>query len=1246
MSARPGRQARRDRASSRLAHVSSLAGVYDEAALNDAVAARLAEPVPRAGRSRERTATPKGFPTGDASRWVPIGPSVVRQGQGSGRPRVTGRIRDLAISDDGLRVYAASARGGVWYSGDGGSTWAPVGGWAERAVGAGGPNNAQSCGALLVTFRAAAADDFVMVGTGEALPGVGAVTGQWGGLGVLVGKGAAAKPISDNPWEDESGLAVLSGLGVFRLVRDPASTAESTGGADTDRVLAATSGGLFLGTRQAGPPEQFSWAKLPGIDTLMATAPTFTHPAPPAITGTPAVSDAVWIATTGGSRIVVAIQNRGLAFSEDGGTTFAWVSGMSWPLSGETVQGLSSIALAPGTKTLYALTGLQRTPGLPAKADDDTALFAVADVTAANPAAVRVHGVPTLLWPGQRDYDQAICVDVVTDGGGTHHLVYLGGSYYDSPADSDASLWCFQVTASNTLGPATGISRAGTTSGDGSAVNGFIGAGVHADVHVVRINRAGGGKQLWVGCDGGVYVSGQAGRVNTFRPCNIGLGVLEAGFSDVHPTLSHPAVAGVQDNGTQLRTGDTVWEEIFEGDGGGVAFDPVRPHRFVAQYIRSSWSASPGAGFVSPTERLAGGGATDGEREYKVSAFYSGAAATVSSGGTTRVAVGTNRVWLTDDLGTRNPDTWRVLPFPGPAVARDVRPGGADSAPRFGIPAGALGVSPMAAKANSGPLGPVITLKWASPTVLVVCFRFGVVTWTESPAGTWTASFGADWANFGNVTFTDVAPVPSTADYYLTTTGDPGDDTQDTCYLWDSAHSTAVASTLRHRLDTPGPPVVTGPLDPAYAVVVDPAKPLEVYVGTVTGVWHGVRTAATTTVTWAPTPFVNGLPQAAVQDLTIHYDAAHPSPRLLRAAIQARGVWEVDLQEAEPVRTYIRVHASDDRRRLPVSLADPRQAVPPPPAKAPLLSAVASPDVTVRPRSGAGIAPTWQLRTGTMTARNAPTYQLWTFQTAFRWKYPSVLATGDWTPEFEQLVRAERGVSTPGTPGAFIDKALWDAVLGTRVDPATGAPSADPAHPLAVYQPPWALPTAMTAGASEIDLMECVRPPSAPAGIWGVFAEPSTVEVLVHHRDTRPLTPGQAHALLLWRSDPVPANLLGLAAADLVTYLGKYATETTVQAAPAGWKIAGPAVGTAVASLGLPLDARIPRAVSFDVDLSLPNVSANDYVLLVAVAWSDLDRIAQAPALPTAPPTPTVVDLALGWPYVALRLVQVTPRPV
>ena len=132
--------ARRGHAAERWQHLALRQGDYDATELSDAIAAKLAKPAPK---SRRRKGVPKGFPTDDTSRWVPIGPSVVRRGQGTGRPRVVGRVRDLAVSPDGKRAYAASARGGVWYSGDGGGSWSPVGGWADRTtagLGTGGAN--------------------------------------------------------------------------------------------------------------------------------------------------------------------------------------------------------------------------------------------------------------------------------------------------------------------------------------------------------------------------------------------------------------------------------------------------------------------------------------------------------------------------------------------------------------------------------------------------------------------------------------------------------------------------------------------------------------------------------------------------------------------------------------------------------------------------------------------------------------------------------------------------------------------------------------------------------------------------------------------------------------------------------------------------------------------------------------------------------------------------------------------------
>jgi len=60
---------------------------------------------------------------------------------------------------------------------------------------------------------------------------------------------------------------------------------------------------------------------------------------------------------------------------------------------------------------------------------------------------------------------------------------------------------------------------------------------------------------------------------------------------------------------------------------------------------------------------------------------------------------------------------------------------------------------------------------------------------------------------------------------------------------------------------------------------------------------------------------MNGLPTAAVQDLSLFSGSGL---KLLRAATQSRGVWEVDLaQSISKPRTYLRQFATDTRRILP-----------------------------------------------------------------------------------------------------------------------------------------------------------------------------------------------------------------------------------------------------------------------------------------------------------------------------------------
>ena len=82
-------------------------------------AARGGRKLPAGAVAREAAAAPP------ANNWIPIGPSVVRKGQASNRPAVSGRVAGIAVAAlaGGTRIYLASANGGVWRSDDNGLNW-------------------------------------------------------------------------------------------------------------------------------------------------------------------------------------------------------------------------------------------------------------------------------------------------------------------------------------------------------------------------------------------------------------------------------------------------------------------------------------------------------------------------------------------------------------------------------------------------------------------------------------------------------------------------------------------------------------------------------------------------------------------------------------------------------------------------------------------------------------------------------------------------------------------------------------------------------------------------------------------------------------------------------------------------------------------------------------------------------------------------------------------------------------------
>ena len=557
------------------------------------------------------------------------------------------------------------------------------------------------------------------------------------------------------------------------------------------------------------------------------------------------------------------------------------------------------------------------------------------DPTAATPTAVEVTGVPLQVFRAgkndQSSYD--ICIAVHPDhperllvGGST---VLIGGVW-------SASLYSLLV-AGNVATPT------------------IVGDGVHADLHVVRFGPRVSPllpvRSVWVGCDGGVFSSIADGVNASFRSRNHELSTLEPGFVACHPTNDGIIAAGMQDNGTCLRVGDTLWGFVNGGggDGGGTVFDPGTTNRHFMQYTQNSWTSSDGSstGFLRFPK-------PDGDPETSRSLFYSGASALVH-GGLTNLLVGSDRPWYSPDWG----QTWVTIPsgkdprktanvdYTTDRINPDSREdptflccGSGDAGPEVittRLSAADNGVTRIRALVlNSGNL---TILLGTSPDLILQRW-----TWTREiverirPAD--SSAEKAAVANGDPTAFlpardlvTDVAvQVPGRGAHgscYLTTKG-AGSPTIDTVWWYDgSGHF--VPCGVRH---TNSRGTWTGDrfIAPALAVVVDPREPDHVYVGTGIGVIHGVQSFVTINGVqeprWAWSPLVNGLPESAVNDLAI-FDNGAPGPvgptgpiRLLRAALHGRGVWELDL--ANPLtrpRTYLRVRETDTRRRTPTALA-------------------------------------------------------------------------------------------------------------------------------------------------------------------------------------------------------------------------------------------------------------------------------------------------------------------------------------
>ncbi|HEX3609326.1 MAG TPA: hypothetical protein VHU14_06630 [Solirubrobacterales bacterium] len=1109
--------------------------------------------------------------------WLPIGPTTVLGGQAADGPNVTGRILDIDVSPNGRRVYAATAGGGVWYSNDEGASWMALGAWFVS------PHqeqidyfaNSLTSGGVAVEWDSNpnGEADTVYVGTGEASPARQGYPGSYlAGIGVLAAHDPVGATRADPfapVWSREADA--MEGQGTYRLALRP-------GGGHAGELVAAVSDGFYA---RSGPAGSGTWTK--------ASAEPFDHPR--------VVTDVVWAP----SGIYVAVFEKGVWHAEKPAGPFSKID-----LSG-LQDGRISLAASTDGAVVYALgqsPRLWRIAGTAAKpvANVPRALLEEGKTGTEGgeeeDEARRVTGEPEGAQPpeaagNQGSYDITVAVDPDHPD-----VIVLGGSSVET---SHAAL--FRCTVQDPGGsPHLDYAPAHDTGGGGPANDPtYIGRGVHPDVHVLTFAKRSGNLDLWVGGDGGVYRSTHGGRSYTWQGRNNGLAAIEAGYVACHPGSEAVVVVGTQDNGVLERDGDTSWTWSLDGDGGGVGFHPLpNAGRYVAQATGSKWRSNDYR-TKPPVLRSGAEPPPDHERKENEKAGFYSAPGVVAAGTRdgARLAIGTNRVWLSEDFGA----TWLTLP-----TGSDPRGAGSGGKPRHDT---GQDVSYDDERART------LAARWNGEDELFVLNEHSVQRYDRAPGtGAWGRHAVTDHRNkcfaykesdIKGAKMPYLPPLGSWSDLAVHL---PGPDGKSTLYVsCASVHATPKMDTL-WWYDGAGTWHATKLRDavkaPALAVAVHPTDGNTVFVGTTLGVWKGTYShPAGSDPVWIWSTFSAGLPEAAVQELAFFRDppGGAPTMLLLRAALQSRGVWEVDLLAPCDEKTYLRVHGRDSRRRPVTSLADPMN----PPGVD--LDALASPDVAIRPappNSAATVPAVPEAAALPIGAGQRPgqpyeqwSFQLWTFQTAFRQIEPACRPTGHWLETFERLLVAYKQANGLGaTP--TIDQATWTNVVTQA----------------RVYQPPWDGPVP-----TEADLRQLLRGERVPNMPNAFTVRRLLVDVLVHHRGLQPLPSANASALLLRREMTEPeAEWESLA-------IGEQWKDATVAAltsghAPAGgwpdnWAAADPtpvrhpaealaAMDAAAASL----DAARPRPAEFE--LTFPATTPDGSHLLLAVCSSTTATVTAA----------------------------------
>ena len=737
-----------------------------------------------------------------ADEWVEAGPAALVRGGPLQNQRRSGCVRALAVKDDGVRAYAGSALGGVFYTSDAGATWTPLDFYScvKDSAGRYWPADALTVGAVSVLFDPDPTKDQVTVG-----PGARPASAAWETEASIKGVGIR-RAVGPAPTVLQQGTAAadlfnleatdLEGLIVNALAQDRVTMGV---------VWAATSQGLRRRPAAGGA----SWPKVdPGLGSDDTTSVV-------ALQGLGAEPERVYVAA--GGKVARSVD----------GQNFTPVN-----LPPQVGGRLASIPVGavrlypgnlPGKAVVYALA-------------DGPRLWRIDD----NQGAA-VSGVPAELF---RTDDQveglaglSLAVYPKNDAAHQDSIAIAGASPYLAPLATtpEAALFIGKVTQTAGTWSFPSTPQAGKPPAE------WAGKGLPPGLRTLSW-VAGAGTvtdHLWVAGDGGIFRSFQDGALGTFQEANTGLNIAEPVSLGGSQATEAVALAGTRRMGLMRRLSAETWEIVTSTASGGVAVEDANLKRQYAQTTDGGWLTTVDGGrtwsalalFSDKTDPTWKAAVAD-ERTAFAMVSPLAIVAGDSAHGTQR-ALGTDRVWYEDDAKISAAGSlvngWVTLP---------------------------TGDNPFDPKVKGAPLrkrdqltDKIIALCWGTPDRLYALTYKGVHLLERRADGSWTdtrlydqeaVKKNSKWKTpKGQIPYdlflASLAvhdPLSGTGRLYVGTAG-----RGDVSHLWwfDGQGNWTTVDLLvdKARVDTT-----------VHALAVDPKHTDTVYVGTDVGVWRVTVTFA------------------------------------------------------------------------------------------------------------------------------------------------------------------------------------------------------------------------------------------------------------------------------------------------------------------------------------------------------------------------------------------------------------------